>query len=87
MTTSKQALQPYPAELHTAARRLRWLRRDPNHAYGVRSNEDYNTGMAHGYEYALRVLLDEFHIKSDRDSWYLLMYGPQGEDPDIQPPE
>lgn len=80
-----QAPQSYPAELHTAARRLRWLRRNPNHAYGVRSNEDYNTGMAHGYEYALRVLLDEFHINDNR--WYALMYGPQGEDPDIQPPE
>lgn len=79
--------QTYPACLHTAARRLRWLRRNPNHAYGLQSGDDYNAGMAHAYEYALRVLLDEFHIQRTDNKWFELMYGPQGEDPDLQCPE
>lgn len=43
--------------------------------------------MAHGYEYALRVLLDEFHIHPSKNCWFELMYGPQNEDPDLQFPE
>lgn len=76
--------QTYPACLNTLARRLRSLRRYPNHASG-QWGEDYTTGMAHAYEYALRILLDEFHISGD--DWFALMYGPQREDPDLQSPE
>ena len=76
--------QTYPACLHTLARRLRCLRRYPNHASG-QWGTDYTTGMAHAYDYALRVALDEFHINGD--DWFGLMYGPQGEDPDLQFPE
>lgn len=36
--------------------------------------------MAYAYEYALRVLIDEFGAQAD---WAELFYGPQGEDPDI----
>ena len=68
-----------PACLHTLARRLRYLRRYPNPADG-NWGKDYTTGMAHGYEYALRVLLDEFHISGD--DWWYLMYGPQSEYPE-----
>ena len=79
--------QTIPAELHTTARRLRYLRRYPNPVSG-NWGDDYKTGMAHGYEYALRVLLDEFHIYGDDwNNWYALMYGPQGEDPDLQSPD
>ena len=78
--------QTYPACLHTLARRLRCLRRYPNHASG-NWGEDYTTGMAHAYDYALRVLLDEFHIDTTSSCWFALMYGPQGEDPDLQCPE
>lgn len=72
--------QTIPAELHTAARRLRWLRRNPKFAYGLYASDEYRSGVAHGYEYALRVLLDEFHIKGD--PWWELMYGPQHEYPE-----
>ena len=73
--------QSIPAELHTAARRLRWLRRNPKHAYSTKTwSDEYNLGMAQGYEYALRILLDEYHIKGNH--WYDLMYGPMGENPE-----
>ena len=71
--------QTYPASLQTTSRRLRFLRRHPNIASG-NWGRDYETGMSHAYEYALRLLLDEFHIKGD--DWFQLMYGPQGEDSD-----
>lgn len=32
------------------------------------------------YEYALRVLIDEFSLGDD---FHSLFYGPQGEDPDV----
>lgn len=41
--------------------------------------------MAHAYEYALRVILDEFCIKDGE--WHTAMYGPQSEDQDLQYPE
>lgn len=73
--------QTYPAELYTSARRLRWLRRNPNHSYKVTGwGDDYNEGMAHGYEYALRILLDEFHIPQSDNAWFELMYGKEADD-------
>ena len=71
------AEQIIPAELHTAARRLRWLRRNPPTSVGVKISDEHNAGMAHAYEYALRVLLDEFHVQGDH--WHALMYGPETE--------
>lgn len=70
--------------LHTTARRLRFLRRHPNPYIGQQS-PTYCQGMAHAYEYALRVILDEFCIKDGE--WHTAMYGPQSEDQDLQYPE
>lgn len=68
------------ASLATAARRLRYLRRHPNPFSYQANNEQVKLGMAYAYEYALRVLIDEF---SATDQWHALFYGPQGEDPDV----
>ena len=66
--------------LQTAARRLRYLRRHPNSYSYQASNEQIKLGMAYAYEYALRVLIDEFGASAD---FHSLFYGPQGEDPDF----
>lgn len=80
MTLATSAPAATPAALRTAARRLRYLRRFPN-PYGYQANnEQIKLGMAYAYEYALRVLIDEFGAQAD---WAELFYGPQGEDPDI----
>mgnify|MGYP006266672961 CR=1 FL=1 len=68
------------ASLATTARRLRYLRRHPNPFTYQSNNEQVRLGMAYAYEYALRVLIDEFGAA---DQWHELFYGPQGEDPDI----
>lgn len=68
------------AALATAARRLRYLRRYPNPFSYQSHNEQVKLGMAYAYEYALRVLIDEFGAT---DQWQALFYGPQGEDPDV----
>lgn len=73
--------------LSTTARRLRYLRRHPNTECWVRNDsqgEAFNRGMASAYEYALRVVLDEFGITDGE--WFAHMYGPQLEDQDIQEP-
>ena len=64
--------------LGTTARRLRYLRRHPNTEYWVKDDaigEAFNKGMSSAYEYALRVILDEFGITEDE--WFAHMYGPQ----------
>lgn len=68
------------AALATAARRLRYLRRFPQPYTYQASNDQIKLGMAMAYEYALRVLIDEFGAG---DEFYSLFYGPQGEDPDL----
>jgi len=68
------------ASLQTAARRLRFLRRHPNPYSYQANNEQIRLGMAYAYEYALRVLIDEFGASAD---FHSLFYGPQGEDPDL----
>ena len=74
-------MTPNPSAcLATAARRLRYLRRYPNHFTYQASNEQVKLGMAYAYEYALRVLIDEFGAT---DQWHALFYGPQNEDPDV----
>lgn len=71
------------ASLKTAARRLRYLRRHPN-PYTYQSNsEQIRLGMAYAYEYALRILIDEFGAAEE---FHSLFYGPNGEDPDYQFP-
>jgi len=40
--------------------------------------------MSSAYEYALRVILDEFGITEGE--WFAHMYGPQLEDQDLQEP-
>lgn len=78
MTTTPHAAV-VPAALRTAARRLRYLRRYPNsHSYQSQ-RPDIRLGMAYAYEYALRMLIDEFGAAAD---FVELFYGPQGEDPD-----
>jgi hypothetical protein len=67
------------AALQTAARRLRYLRRHPQPFTYQSNSPEIRLGMAMAYEYALRVLIDEFGA---RDSFHGLFYGPQGEDPD-----
>ena len=75
--------------LGTTARRLRYLRRHPNTEYWVKDKDDaigeaFNKGMSSAYEYALRVILDEFGITEGE--WFAHMYGPQLEDQDLQAP-
>lgn len=72
-----------PAALRTAARRLRYLRRYPNPFSYQSQRPDIRLGMAYAYEYALRVLIDEFGATADFAALY---YGPQGEDPDYGRP-
>ena len=67
------------AALKLTARRPRYLRRHPQ-PFSYQSNSpQILLGMAQGYEYALRVLIDEFGAN---DEFHALFYGPQGEDPD-----
>lgn len=68
------------AALQTAARRLRYLRRHPQPFTYQSNSPKVRLGMAMAYEYALRVLIDEFGAQ---DSFHGLFYGPQGEDPDF----
>ena len=68
------------AALATAARRLRYLRRFPQPYSYQASNDQIKLGMAMAYEYALRVLIDEFGAG---DEFHALFYGPQNEAPDI----
>ncbi len=70
-------------DLSTLSRRLRHLRRYPNPCSGC-GGDQYKLGMAHAYEYALRVVLSEFQLTGD--DWAAHMYGPQNEDPDLQAP-
>lgn len=72
-----------PAALRTAARRLRYLRRHPNPCSYQSQRPDIRLGMAYAYEYALRVLIDEFGATADFSALY---YGPEGEDPDYGRP-
>ena len=65
--------------LATAAQRLRYLRRFPQPFTYQASNEQVKLGMALAYEYALRVLIDEFGAG---DEFHALFYGPQSEDPE-----
>ena len=65
--------------LSTAARRLRYLRRFPQPYSYQAGNDQIKLGMAMAYEYALRVLIDEFGAG---DEFCALFYGPQSEDPD-----
>lgn len=87
VTTTPQQSTPQaaavPAALRTAARRLRYLRRYPNPCSYQSQRPDIRLGMAYAYEYALRVLIDEFGAAADFAALY---YGPQGEDPDYGPP-
>jgi hypothetical protein len=64
------------AALATAARRLRSLRRQPNPFSYQSHNEQVCLGMSYAYEYALRVLIDEFGAD---DRFHELFYGPQSE--------
>lgn len=64
------------AALSCAARRLRFLRRNPNPFSYQSSNEQIKHGMAIAYEYALRILIDEF---DSSDQFHELFYGPQSE--------
>ena len=68
------------AALQTTARRLRYLRRCPNSFSYHSDNPQVCLGMAVAYEYALRILIDEFGAG---DSFHALFYGPQNEDPDV----
>ena len=65
--------------LATAARRLRYLRRFPQPFTSQASSPEIKLGMAMAYEYALRVLIDEFGAEDD---FHALFYGPQSEDPE-----
>jgi hypothetical protein len=65
------------AALANAARRLRYLRRAPNPFTYQSNNEQIKLGMAYAYEYALRVVIDEF---SAQENFHALFYGPQSED-------
>jgi hypothetical protein len=67
--------------LANTARRLRHLRRFPNPFSYQAHSEQIRLGMAYGYEYALRVLIDEFGAD---ENFHSLFYGPQGEDTDTQ---
>lgn len=69
-----------PASVAILARRLRYLRRHPNPYTCQAQSEQIRPGMAMAYEYALRVLIDEFSLGDD---FHSLFYGPQGEDPDV----
>lgn len=60
------------AALFTAARRLRHLRRFPNPFTYQSNNDQVKLGMAYAYEYALRVLIDEFGAT---DQFHELFYG------------
>jgi hypothetical protein len=66
--------------LQLTARRLRFLRRHPNPFTYQAHSEAIQLGMAYAYEYALRVLIDEFGAA---DEFHALFYGPQGEDPEF----
>lgn len=68
------------ASVACLARRLRYLRRHPNPSTYQAGNDQIRLGMAYAYEYALRVVIDEFGL---RDEFHSLFYGPQGEDPDV----
>lgn len=85
MTTTQPTQQTanVPAALRTAARRLRYLRRYPNPFSYQSQRPDIRLGMAYAYEYALRMLIDEFGAQAD---FAALFYGPQGEDPDQDRP-
>jgi hypothetical protein len=78
-TTLASPVNP-TASLATAARRLRYLRRHPNPSSYHADSPAVRLGMAYAYEYALRVLIDEF---GQQDSFHSLFYGPQNEDPDL----
>jgi hypothetical protein len=66
--------------IETTARRLRFLRRHPNpYVNSISTSEDVYKGMAWAYEYALRVLIEEF---GESERFHQLFYGPQFEDPD-----
>lgn len=62
--------------LSNTARRLRYLRRFPQPYSYQANNEQIQLGMAYAYEYALRVLIDEFGVV---DEFHELFYGAQSE--------
>ena len=66
--------------IETTARRLRFLRRHPNPYFSsTPTSGDVLKGMACAYEYALRVLIEEF---GESERFHQLFYGSQFEDPD-----
>ena len=66
--------------IETTARRLRFLRRHPNpYLSSTPTSGEVLKGMAWAYEYALRVLIEEF---GESERFHQLFYGPQLEDPD-----
>lgn len=71
--------------LYNAARRLRHLRANPHYqtSNGVLSPAAAE-GAASAYDWALRVLLDEFGLSSTAD-WAPLYHGPAGELHENQP--
>jgi hypothetical protein len=74
-------MTPNPtAALALTARRLRYLRRFPQPYTYQASSEQIRLGMAQAYEYALRVLIDEFGAD---EQFHALFYGPIEEDPDF----
>jgi len=82
MTTTPARTINANACLVNAARRLRYLRRFPQPFTYQAESEQIKLGMAYAYEYALRVLIDEFGAT---EQFHSLFYGPQGEDPDQSP--
>lgn len=69
--------------LANTARRLRYLRANPNPFTYQASNEQIRLGMAYAYEYALRVLIDEFGAN---EQFAALFYGPQNEQTEYRHP-
>lgn len=66
----------FHACLFNAARRLRYLRRFPQPYTYQANNDSIRLGMAYAYEYALRVLIDEFGAV---DEFGALFYGADSE--------
>lgn len=58
--------------LANSARRLRYLRGNPIEPYNKSYTESERCAAAFAYEYALRLLIDEF---ADDSSFYELFYG------------
>lgn len=58
--------------LASSARRLRYLRGNPVEPYGKNYTEAQSKAAAFAYEYALRLLIDEF---GEDSSFYELFYG------------